>query len=73
MTPIAARRLLWASVIVTTIAAFAAFNRALMAAMLLVGRNAEVNFAIWATVFVLAISVLIICAVRLWTHYRYLS
>jgi len=53
--------------------AFGAFNRALMAAMLLVGRNAEVNFAIWGTIFVLAVLALLFCAVRLWRRHHYLS
>lgn len=73
MTPIAATRLLWACVVASVIVAVGAFNGALMAAMLLVGRNAEINFAIWATVFVFAVTVLVICTVRLWKRYRYFS
>jgi hypothetical protein len=73
MSPGVATGLLWAGVILSAVVALAALNGVLMAAMLLVGHNAEVNFAIWAIVFAVAIVALVACAVRLWKRHRYFS
>ena len=66
-------KLLWACVIVCALIALAAVNGVLQAVMLFNGTRAEVNLAIWGSVFVLAMVGLVACAVRLWRHYPFMS
>ena len=45
------------------------FTGVLQAAMLFVGERAQLNAAIWGSVFLLALAMLVACSVALWRRY----
>ena len=63
----------WLGLVASVCVALYAFTGALQAALLHARPFAALAFAIWASVIVVSVVALAVCAKRLWKHYRNLS